>query len=493
MTDKKNKNLISNFISYFYGNFAVIILGFISTPIITRCIQTEEFGKGTLFYTAVTIINIFAVMGLDQSYIRYYYKQGVNTRVLMRQCIVPPLIISMIFACSYWIGAETFNGILFGKDDLDVRWLIIIYFFSAIIERFMMLNIRMRQKGNLYSLFCILNKVLYVAIILIAFYFIGDDYRVVVYAYTLSLGIVALLMILWYLWVTNKEAENIQKTHQIHFPELLHYGIPFILMLLVNWAMTSTDKVMIKYFGDYSEVGIYSAALSIVSILINVKIAFATFWVPVALEKYEKEDDKTCHAFFRNIFSKVQLLCFFAVIMLILFRKIIILFLGSSYREAIIVLPCLAIMPAFDIMFEITSQGLNFKQQVRYYNISSVIVLFGNIIGNLILIPRYNILGAAVATGFSYIIYFVSGTLFSQKCYKVPYNFKSTYVYIPLLFIYAIISSFTQNSIINISGGLFCILVMFILDFRHIRDMWLGLINISRSMLHKTDSTKEQK
>ena len=486
MTEKKSKSLFSNFISYFYGNFAVIILGFISTPIITRCIQSEEFGKGSLFYTAVTIINIFAVMGLDQSYIRYYYKQGVNTRVLIRQCIIPPLTISFIVACAYWIGAGTFNGILFGKDDLDVRWLIIIYLFSAIIERFMMLNIRMRQKGNLYSIFCILNKALYVAIILITFYFIGDDYRVVVYAYTLSLGIVALLMIIWYLGVAKKESKNTQIIHQIKSRELLRYGIPFILMALVNWAMTSTDKVMIKYFGDYSEVGIYTAALSIVSILTNLKIAFATFWVPVALEKYEKEDDKTCHAFFRNIFSKVQLLCIFAVVMLILFRKIIVLFLGSGYREAIIVLPCLAIMPAFDIMFEITSQGLNFKQQVRYYNISSVIVLFGNIVGNLILIPRYNILGAAIATGFSYILYFVSGTLFSQKCYKVPYSFKSTYVYIPLLFAYAVISSFTQNSIINIAGGLFCVLVIFILDSRHIKDMWQGIMKILGNVLHKS-------
>ena len=63
--------------SYFYGNFVVLLLGFIQTPLLTRILPAGEYGKTGMFETAVMVIYIFAVMGLDQAYIRYYYAKDM--------------------------------------------------------------------------------------------------------------------------------------------------------------------------------------------------------------------------------------------------------------------------------------------------------------------------------------------------------------------------------------------------------------------------------
>ncbi len=65
MKENKKESLLSSFIKYFYGNFVVLVLGLVQLPLTTRILATEEYGKTTMFTTAVTVIYIFAILGLD--------------------------------------------------------------------------------------------------------------------------------------------------------------------------------------------------------------------------------------------------------------------------------------------------------------------------------------------------------------------------------------------------------------------------------------------
>ena len=84
---------VKGFLSYFYGNFVVLLIGFIQTPLLTRILSTDEYGKTGMFETAVSVIYIFAILGLDQAYIRYYYAKDIDRGALLRRCITPALII----------------------------------------------------------------------------------------------------------------------------------------------------------------------------------------------------------------------------------------------------------------------------------------------------------------------------------------------------------------------------------------------------------------
>ena len=89
METKKKDNVLVGFIKYFYGNFVVLLLGFVSLPLTTRVLDAAEYGKTSMFSSAVSVIYIFAILGLDQTYIRYYYKDSVNRKKLFYQCLIP--------------------------------------------------------------------------------------------------------------------------------------------------------------------------------------------------------------------------------------------------------------------------------------------------------------------------------------------------------------------------------------------------------------------
>ena len=479
MGEKKQGNLVKSFIEYFYGNFVVLLLGFVSLPLTTRLLDTDEYGRTALFTSAVSVIYIFAILGLDQAYIRYFYQKGIRRRRLFLQCLIPPVIIVLFLSALYVVGADTFNGILFGRSSLDITMLVIGYTIISVFERFLFLNIRMEQRGRLYSNLNILSKVINISLLILFALRLGNDFRVVLYAMTLSLGIVTLIVGIRYICKVHKEpaVQSDEKT-EVTERELLRYSIPFIMMLMMEWLLSSMDKWSIRFFCDFNETGIYSAAMQIMTIILTFKITFVAFWSPVAMEKYEKETEETNKLFFADIFRKVQFLCMVAAFGVTICRGIIVLILGRGYRGAISVIPFLTLMPVLSILFEMMSQGIKFKKQVRYINYASVVAIFCNLAGNTLLVPILGGRGAAMATAVTYIVYFFFGTFFAEKCYPVGYPLRTLIISLLLYVGYAFYATFCTVEWLSVTVGILLLAVVCLLNRVVLMDLWKFLYGI---------------
>ncbi|MCR5831134.1 MAG: oligosaccharide flippase family protein [Lachnospiraceae bacterium] len=478
----KQTNVLASFIEFFYGNFVVLLLGFISLPLITRLLSTDEYGRTSLFLSAVSIIYIFAILGLDQSYIRYFYSEKVDTRKLFSSCLRAPLILICILSVVYFAFSHFFNNILFERDGLDVTLLVIAYTVTSVFERFLFLNIRMEQKGKLYSNLNILTKVLNITFIVIFALILGDDFRVGLYEMTLPLIIVTVFLLIRFA-VKGRGYEA--KPHELTEKELLRYGVPFVPMLLMEWLLSSMDKWSIRFLNDFSETGVYSSAMQIMSILLTLKITYVAFWSPIAMKKYEQEDESVAKPFFADMFQKVQFLCMFAAFGITAFRSIIVLILGSKYRGAVKIIPFLALMPVLSILFEMTGQGIKFTKKPKYFNYASIVAIICNLAGNLFLVPRLYGVGAAIATAFTYIVYFAIGTYFAGKCYPVAYDHRRFALSVVVYIAYAAYATFTDNEWMNIAIGVILIIGLFILNNKTVAALWGYLIDTIKSFRGK--------
>ena len=470
---KKNKgNAVSGFLSYFYGNFIVLLLGFIQTPLVTRLMTTDEYGRTGMFETAVSVIYIFAILGMDQAYIRYYYKHGIDRTRLLKQCLGLSLSIVAVLIAAYLIFADRVNGYLFGLEagggHFDVTALVAGYTLICVFERYFFLDVRMQQNGKLYSNINIAQKVINIALIVVFAGVLGNDFRVVLYAMTLSWGsTTAFLMIRYMVKRRDRAGAEVppgscdgepgvgstglpgsSSSSYVNYPlaELLKYGAPYVLVLLMEWLLSSCDRVAIRTWSGFDELGVYSAAMKIMVLLITFKTTFVAFWSPVAMEKYENSSREECVAFFRRAFDITRFLCTLAAIGLILFRGIIVLLLGAGYRGADTIIPFLTLMPVFAMLFEITNQGIKFKSKNMYLNAASAVTILVNITGNALLVPAYGGAGAAVATGISYMIYFAIGSVFAEKFYPVGYDYVRTALAAVLLTGYAFAATFSGNA-----------------------------------------------
>lgn len=472
--DEKSENnaqkpsAFSGFLRYFYGNFIVLLLGFVSVPLITRVMSNEEYGRTGMFTSAVTIIYIFAILGMDQAYIRYYYKEGIDRRELLKRCTLPAFGIVIFLCAVYAVFSQQANEFLFADQGIELTILVIVYTITSVFERFLFLDIRMSQNGKLYSNLNILSKVLYIVLIVTFAFLLGDDFRVVMLAMTISLFVVTAGIGIRFLLQGKKEPEAVS-TFKIDQRELVKYGLPFILVLLMEWLLSSCDKWALRLWSGYGELGIYNSAMNIMSILLTFKATFVAFWSPVAMEKYEGDTYENCQSFFKSAFEITRFFCMLAGFGLILCRDLIVYILGPSYRTAADVIPFLTLMPVFSILFEITNQGIKFTKKNRYLNYASAVAIVCNILGNAVLVPRYNSAGAALATGVTYVAYFAIGSYFSEKCYRVGYENKRTIVYGILLLAYAFAATFVKSTVISVAGGLLGIILLCVLDAKVIR------------------------
>ena len=476
--------LFTSFLEYFYGNFVVLLLGFISLPLITRVMSTEEYGRTAMFTSAVSIIYIFAILGLDQSYIRYFYKEGVNRKRLLLQCLTYPFLLILLLAGIYIFFADFFNAFLFGRSGWDITILVVAYTVISVFERFVFLNIRMEQNGKLYSNLNIVSKVLYIAFILLFVRWIGDDFRVVLYAMTLPLAIVTGICYVRYFYVNRK---NKAEAHAVETRELLRYGLPFVPMLLMEWLLSSMDKWSVKIFNGFSEAGIYSSAMQIMTILLTFKITYVAFWSPVAMEKYEQEPEEVCKPFFADMFGKVQFLCMVAAFLLTILRGVIVLILGADYREAIVLIPYLSLMPVLSILFEMTGQGCKFVGKAKYLNYASLAAILCNLTGNALLVPRLGGIGAAMATAVTYVVYFLIGTYFSVKCYPVRYDLKVLGISSVIYMAYATYATFTGQMWLSVAIGCVALLIHCVLNRKVLCSLWKLLLKMFQGRKMRND------
>ena len=465
----KKKSVFGSFLSYFYGNFIVLLMGFIQTPIVTRIMSEDEYGKRGLFEMVVSIIYIFAILGMDQTYIRYYYKKDIDRPYLMKQCLAPALAIVSVIITFYVIFSGKANNYLFERQGFDIIALVVSYTIISVFERFLFLDVRMQQNGVLYSNINIIQKVLNIAFILIAWKFLGDDFRVALYAMVLSWGATTFYLAVRYILQLRKNSAAQKNTVRYPQKELIKYGLPFILVLLMEWLLSSCDKLALRHWSSFSELGIYSAAMNIMALLITFKNTFVAFWSPVAMEKYENEDSEESKAFFRNVFDLTRFLCVLAAVGLILFRQVIVLLLGSKYRGADKIIPFLTLMPIFAMMFEITVQGIKFVKKNKLLNIASACAIVFNIAGNAILVPKFAGAGAALTTGISYIVYFAMGTFLSERSWKVGYDLARTAYAAAALSIVAAIATFNGNIMITTAAGIIAIIVTCFIEIKSIR------------------------
>lgn len=454
-----DKKAVSGFLSYFYGNFIVLLLGFVQTPLVTRLMTTDEYGRTGMFETAVSVIYIFAILGMDQAYIRYYYKHGINRGRLIKQCLGLSLSIVAGLIVVYLLFAERINQYLFEKSGPDITILVAAYTLICVFERYFFLDVRMQQNGRLYSNINIAQKVLNIAFVVGFAVLMGNDFRVVLYAMTLSWGSTTVFLIIRYFvkgrYKETVPAEGGTRDEKQSYPlsELLRYGAPYVLVLLMEWLLSSCDRVAIRALSTFDELGIYTAAMKIMVLLITFKTTFVAFWSPVAMEKYENASEEECRSFFKKAFDITRFLCTIAAVGLILFREVIVLLLGQDYRGADGMIPFLTLMPVFAMLFEITNQGIKFKSKNMYLNIASAVTIIINIGGNALLVPMFGGKGAAIATGLSYIVYFAIGSAFAEKFYRVGYDYIRTAYMAVLLIAYSFVATFSGSDTASICFG----------------------------------------
>jgi O-antigen/teichoic acid export membrane protein len=207
------------------------------------------------------------------------------------------------------------------------------------------------------------------------------------------------------------------------FRAMNRFGIPLVPAALALWAINLIDRLFITGYKGQAENGIYSLAVRISSVIIFAMTAFQLAWPAFA---YSIRDDGEARRTYAYVLTYLLFVtCWLSLALGALAPWIVELFDPKHHfgRSADAV-PVLCFATAAYSGYSVLAIGIGRMRQTQLNWVVSGAAAALNIVLNVILIPRYGMMGAAVATLAAYVALFAGMWLRSRRIYSVPYQWR---------------------------------------------------------------------
>ncbi len=199
-------------------------------------------------------------------------------------------------------------------------------------------------------------------------------------------------------------------------PKYLRFSLPLAPNSLIRWVTNSSDRYVVGFFLGVSSVGVYSAAYGIGNLVYLFVIPLQMILFPqlsTLHDNGEIEEVKIYISYSLKFFLLISIPSFIGLT--VLSKQILVLLTTTEFAKGSSVIPLIALSAVFAGLFQIIINITLLYKKTKYnFWIQFISALF-NIILNFIFIPLIGIMGAAIATLFSYIIMFTLAYLVTKK------------------------------------------------------------------------------
>jgi O-antigen/teichoic acid export membrane protein len=202
----------------------------------------------------------------------------------------------------------------------------------------------------------------------------------------------------------------------------LRYGFPAGLSNVVTWLLLFSDRYLLAILKSTKAVGLYSLGNSLGDKVITIPIlAFLTATRPLLVNAYENKGRDEVERLMRA-YTRVVLLIAIPIVAYVAVTRTPILTLavgsaqkGANYGPVAKLIPIIAVGSLLFVITAIGNTGLVIGRQTVPMVYSAAIGLGVNVAVNVVLIPLYGALGAAIATVISMGAYMAAAQYWSRR------------------------------------------------------------------------------
>ena len=222
------------------------------------------------------------------------------------------------------------------------------------------------------------------------------------------------------------------------------------------WISNSSDKYIVTWFCGTAVTGIYSVAYKMPSMISVVVQIFYNAWSISAVDGFGSEETLK---FYNSIYKKYIAGTFFFASGIIWMNKILAYFLYSDdFFEAWLYVPVLVLAVVYHGMGSFVGSIYTSAKKTRILLFSTVAGAAANIVLNLIMVPLWGPMGAAIATCISYLVIWAIRCIGAGNIMKLDFRLKDTLLGSILLIGQIIIICMDWKFSFWIAGGI-CIVV----------------------------------
>lgn len=396
-------NNIAKNTSYF--TFALIlqkILSFSYFVILARNLGPENLGKYYFALSFTTIFAIFIDFGLANTQTREVAKNNKNAQELTS------LILAIKIPLLFIVFASTAFLINLQSNDQTIIYLVYLAGISMVLDS-LTLTFFSTIRGFHNLLYESIFSVLFQLVVFsIGLYFLRAGYGVV---YLMSAMAVASTVICSGSAILIWKKYNIKlipKYDQAALKSLVILTIPFSFYAIFQKIYTYLDTVLLSNLASDYYVGLYQIAFKITFAIQFLPLAFVASLYP-AFSSYWTNNKKQLSTSFERAMSYLIIISLPIAIGIAVVADQLVLLFNDSYSEAVLPLQIIMLSLIFIFLNYPIGSLLNACQKQATNTRIMAIVLGLSIALNIILIPKFNVIGASITVVLSNLVMFILG------------------------------------------------------------------------------------
>lgn len=439
----------------FVGTFLELGVSFVAKLVVARSLISFSYGEVAVGLTVLTTFVIVTRLGLNTGVARIAPRYEGNERKNVYLSAYLLILISTVIGGTLLYFGSGYLASFLGNEGLAPVFRIIALGIPSLpIMRVSIGIIRAEgQSGPKVIVQNITHPITRIGFV-VAVALTGASPSRIVLAYIASHWSAALLALGFALRATN--LSHLSKGWSLKANELLRFSLPLMFSAGMVFLIGETDNLMIQYFLNSASVGSYDIAYTLGQTLTIALGAFGFLFLPNISQLHADENWESINLLYRLVTKWIIFITFPAFLMLILFPTAIIQHtFGSPYIDGATILVIIATTYFVRATAGPNQETLSAAGKTQFILKANTITGIVNIVLNVLFIPYYGLIGAAIA---SFVSFCFLNILYSYQLWQlsglVPVTKRSITPIIASTILISIVYTYSKSLINPITNPL---------------------------------------
>ncbi len=382
-------------LAFMLSSFLTTGLSMLTTPIFTRLIDQSQYGLVATYYSWLSIVDVFALLGLTSAGV---FNVGLNDFKNERNKYISSILTLCNFTTLFVFGALFVAKQFIGEDFMlptNLLVLMLIHFIFSPANIFWITREKYEYRYKLSTLITIVSSIVSLACSLLFVLLMESDRLGEVRLWSSEMAMLLFYVPIYlYIMLKGKSFVNLSLWRQT-----LTFALPLIPHYLAQHVMASSDTIMISEMVSDADAGIYSVVSTIGKIA---TIVWSAINVSLIAITFEALNDKK----YQRLTNLVSLLVLgYGVVCIsitLIAPEVLAILAPSSYAAGVYVVPPIASVSFITSLYNVYANIEFYHKRSFSIAMATIVSTVVNLVLNYILIPKFSYMGAAYATLISY-------------------------------------------------------------------------------------------
>jgi O-antigen/teichoic acid export membrane protein len=404
---------------YGLGGLVSRILAVLLLPLYTRYLSPSDYGKVETLIALTTVAGIVLRFGIHSAFFRFYFDSPdpAARRLVLRTSFWFTMAMATAGLAGGLLLAAPIADVLFGSsDDAELVMAAFVGLWAGMNYEQLTSLFRVEERSVAFVSASLANIFLTIgATLLLVVALDKGPIGVIVGNFTGTLIVYGVLI------GYRREQLGLQFDRSL-LREMNRFGIPLVPTALFLWVTNFSDRLFLVQLADTAEVGLYSVGVRIASAMVLLLTAFRLAWPAFA---YSIDDDREAKRTYAYVLTYLVALTTWVATGLALLSPWIVDWIAApAFAESSRVVGPLAFAAVAFGAYIVVAIGIGRAKRTQFNWVVTGAAAVVNIALNLLLIPPYGMMGAAIATVAAYSTMFCGMIWWAQKIYPVPYQWR---------------------------------------------------------------------